>query len=249
MAVYLDETSAKKGHNYLTILSDSDQKKVVGIGMGKDINAVEQALQAAKDRNANPETVKTINMDMSQSFINAATTYFPNAAIVFDRFHLMQHLNKAVDSIRREEQKTHTELKKSKYLWLKNNQDLSADKQTKLEMLAAVFPTVGLAYRLKESFREVLNNAKNDKNIIWLDAWLDQAWESEIPAIQAFVNMINKHWYGIETYFEKLTTNAFAERVNLKIQEIKRTAKGFRNIENFKCMIYFHLGKLKFITH
>ena len=161
----------------------------------------------------------------------------------------MQHLNKAVDGVRREEQKSHNELKKSKYLWLKNNQDLSIDKQTKLEMLAAVFPTLGLAHRLKESFREVLNNAKTDKNIVWLDAWLDQAWESEIPAIQAFVNMINKHWYGIETYFEKLTTNAFAERVNLKIQEIKRTAKGFRNIENFKCMIYFHLGKLKFNTH
>lgn len=248
-AISVDETSSKKGHNYLTILSDSEQKKVVGIGIGKDINAVQLALQEAKKRKASAETVKTISMDMSQSFINAAATYFPDADIVFDRFHLMQHLNKAVDSVRREEQKTHTELKKSKYLWLRNNQDLSTDKQVKLELLAAAFPTVGLAHRLKESFREVLNNAKTDKSITWLEAWLEQAWNSEIPAIQAFVNMIHKHWYGIETYFETLLSNAFAERVNLKIQEIKRTAKGFRNLDNFKYMIYFHLGKLNLNTH
>jgi transposase len=248
-SVSVDETSSKKGHNYLTILSDNEQKKVVGIGIGKDTNAVLFALQEAKCRKAGPETVKTITMDMSQSFINAAATYFPHADIIFDRFHLMQHLNKAVDSIRREEQKQHIELKKSKYLWLRNNQDLNAEKQAKLELLAAAFPTIGLAHRLKESFREVLNNAKTDKNITWLNAWLEQAWDSEIPALQVFVNMINKHWYGIETYFQTLLTNAFAERVNLKIQEIKRTAKGFRNLNNFKYMIYFHLGKLNLNTH
>jgi transposase len=61
--------------------------------------------------------------------------------------------------------------------------------------------------------------------------------------------MINKYWYGIETYFETLLSNAFAERVNLKIQEIKRIDKGFRNIDNFKYMIYFHLGKLNLNTN
>jgi transposase len=248
-SVSVDETSSKKGHNYLTILSDNEAKKVIGIGIGKDIKAVESALQEAKDRNASPKTVKTISMDMSQSFINAASTYFPNADIVFDRFHLMQHLNKAVNKVRIEEQKQHIELKKTKYLWLRNQQDLDNDKKAKLEILANSFPTIGLAYRLKESFREVLNNAKNDKNILWLDAWLEQAWNTEIPAIQAFVNMIHKHWFGVETYFETLLTNAFAERVNLKIQEIKRTAKGFKNLDNFKLMIYFHLGKLNLNTH
>ena len=56
--------------------------------------------------------------------------------------------------------------------------------------------------------------------------------------------MLNKHWYGIKSYFKRLATNAYAERVNLKIQEIKRIAKGFGNPHNFMTMIYFHLGGL-----
>ena len=57
--------------------------------------------------------------------------------------------------------------------------------------------------------------------------------------------MLRRHWYGIKTFFKRLATNAYAERVNLKIQEIKRIAKGYRNTQNFILMIYFHLGKLK----
>ncbi|MDX1909330.1 MAG: transposase [Bacteroidia bacterium] len=61
--------------------------------------------------------------------------------------------------------------------------------------------------------------------------------------------MICRHWYGIETYFKKTVSNAYAERVNLKIQDIKRTAKGYRNINNFIAMIYFHLGGLDLEFH
>lgn len=72
------------------------------------------------------------------------------------------------------------------------------------------------------------------------------AWDSSIVPMQKFVNTINAHWYGVETYFDKIQTNAFAERVNLKIQEIKRIAKGYRNTNNLFAMIYFHLGGFVF---
>ena len=62
--------------------------------------------------------------------------------------------------------------------------------------------------------------------------------------VQNFVNMIHTHWYGIKTYFKKLKTNAIAERINLKIQEIKRIARGFSNTNNFIIVICFHLGGL-----
>jgi transposase len=75
---------------------------------------------------------------------------------------------------------------------------------------------------------------------------MKEAWASGIQPIRQFVNMLRNHWYGIKTYFKKLSTNAFAERVNLKIQEIKRIAKGYRNINNYKMMIYLHLGGLNF---
>jgi transposase len=112
--------------------------------------------------------------------------------------------------------------------------------------LSSQYKTIGEAYRLKELFREVLNHAQEDPRLKWLNAWMKEAWASGIQPIRQFVNMLRNHWYGIKTYFKKLSTNAFAERVNLKIQEIKRIAKGYRNINNYKMMIYLHLGGLNF---
>ena len=96
----------------------------------------------------------------------------------------------------------------------------------------------------KEQFKEIWNNVKIESKIEDLDKWLVLAWKSELAPIQKFVNTIYSHWYGIESYFKNIQTNAFAERVNLKIQEIKRIAKGYRNMDNFKSIIYFHLGGL-----
>jgi transposase len=77
-----------------------------------------------------------------------------------------------------------------------------------------------------------------------IERWMKVAWNSGIEPIQNLVNTIAKHWYGIKTYFKYCISNGFSERVNLKIQEIKRTAKGYANINNFILMIYFHLGQL-----
>ena len=97
--------------------------------------------------------------------------------------------------------------------------------------------------------RIVLDNAYNDKKITPLNYWMKEAWNSELKPIRKFVNMLRKHWYGIQGCFMRLGTNAFAERVNLKIQEIKRTANGYSNLKNYMIMIYFHLGKLNLFTH
>lgn len=245
----IDETSSKKGHNYLTILSDIEAKKVVGIGFGKDCQAAESAITEMEFRQLEIRSPKTISMDMSPSFIKAASKYLPQTQIIFDRFHISMHLNSAIDKIRRKEQKEHKELKYSRFLWLRNSKDIKHEHKETLKILASSFPTIGKAYELKEKFRQVWDNAKEDGRLKWLKAWLEEAWDSGIDELKQFVTMIDQHWYGIKTYFKTLRNNAFAERVNLKIQEIKRTAKGYRNMENFKYMIYFHLGDLNIITH
>ena len=111
------------------------------------------------------------------------------------------------------------------------------------------YPTLGQAYRLCELFKQVMDEALTSKRLRPLNDWIKMAWASGLAPIRNFVNMLHNHWYGIKTYFKKVADNAFAERVNLKIQEIKRIAKGYRNINNFILMIYFHIGGLKFETH
>lgn len=246
----IDETSSRKGHNYLTILGDREAKKVVGISVGKDIEAVSNALVDMEVRGADKEQVKAITMDMSKSYISSANQFLPQAEIIFDRFHIVKKMNEAVDHIRKEEQRNYGELKKSRWLWLKNQSRLTDEQQEQLAYLAQAYPTIGTAHRLKELLKQVLDDAYHDHRLRPINDWIQQAWNSGLEPIQKFVNMLHEHWYGVSTYFKRLATNAFAERINLKIQEIKRIAKGYRNLNNFKTMIYFHLGKLDLgITH
>jgi transposase len=246
----VDETSRKKGHNYLTILCDRQAKKVVGVSLGKDQKAVGQALIDMEARGADRATVRSVTLDMSRSYIAACESYLPQAEMVFDRFHLVKKLNEAIDTIRRAEQKQFKEaLKHSRYLWLRNASKLSQKQQQRLDLLKEAFPNLGQAYRLKELFREVFDAAQFIKRLKPLNEWIKMAWDSGIKPIQEFVNMLHDHWYGIKTYFKRLANNAFAEGVNLKIQEIKRIARGYRNPHNFILMIYFKLGGLDLKIH
>lgn len=245
----LDETSQRKGHNYLTILTDRVKKKVVGLGVGKDKEALEHALFDMEIRGGDRKKVKTVTLDMSKSFISGVSEQMSQAAMIFDRFHIVQQLNRHIDQIRRSEQKKNAELKKSRYLWLRNNDNLTEDQRDRLTYLANAYKDMGEAYRLKESLREVLDGAYENKRLAPLNEWMKEAWNSNIIPIQKFVNMLRNHWYGIKTFFQYNTTNAYAERVNLTIQEIKRVAKGYRKIYHFGIMIYFHLGGLNFDTH
>ena len=242
----VDETSSKKGHNYLTILADRKAKKVVGVSEGKDKIAFTEALMDMEIRGADRKKVKTITMDMSRSYIAGVNEQLPQADIVFDRFHIIKKLTEAVDKIRRTEQREYDELKNSRYLWLRNNSNLSEEQRQRVDYLGDTYPNIGLAYRLKELLKKVLDDAYHDQKLTPLNQWMKLAWESGLEPIQKFVNMLKNHWYGVKSYFKKLATNAYAERINLKIQEIKRTAKGYRNIHNFIVMIYFHLGRLNF---
>lgn len=240
----LDETSYKKGHNYFTVLADTKRKKVVGISIGKGQESVNEALIDMEVRGGSRKTIRTITMDMSTSYISGVEKYLPQAEVVFDRFHLEQHMNKVVDEIRKEESKQYKQLKSNKYLWLRNMLNLKEEKRVKLLALSKSYPRLGKVHRLKEQLKEVLNEAVHSKSLKAINLWLNIAWRSGIVQVQNFVNMIHTHWYGIKTYFKKLKTNAIAERINLKIQEIKRIARGFSNTNNFIIVIYFHLGGL-----
>jgi transposase len=245
----VDETSTRKGHNYFTIMCDRVAKKVVGIGVGKVKESFAHALIDMEIRGGSREKIRSITMDMSKSYISAASEMMRQADIIFDRFHLVKKLNEAVDKIRRQEQKEYNELLKTRYLWLRNNSNLSEEQRLKVNYLGSAYPNIGTAYRLKELLKIVLDEAYHSHYLAPLNEWMKQAWERKLEPIQEFVNMLKRHWYGIKTYFKRIATNAFAERVNLKIQEIKRIAKGYRNTHNFIIMIYFHLGGLKFNTH
>lgn len=240
----VDETSSKKGHQYFTVLTDVKRRKVVGVGIGKDQSGFDDAMLDLEVRGADKNKVKVVTLDMSPAYIAAVDRHMPDAAIVFDRFHLEQGMNKVVDQVRRTEAKKYKQLKKSRYLWLRNNNSLGQKQRKDIDFLSQAYPTLGEVYRLKELFKQVLNDASISSKLKPINDWIKLAWKSKIDQVRAFVRTLHTHWYGIKTYFKFRVTNAYPERVNLKIQEIKRVAKGYRNPRNFILMIYFHLGEL-----
>jgi transposase len=248
-ALGIDETSVKKGHNYVTVLTDLERKKVVAVSPGKDGVAVGKSLGIMSKRGAQPKDVKKVAMDLSPAYTSAVLEQLPQAAIIYDRFHLEQLLSKALDTIRKQEQAENQILRKSKYLWLRNNANLTQKQADQVHYLSITFPNLGKAYQLKEQFKEIYNNGNPSDALAALKEWIRLAEKSKLAPLQTFVNTLKAHWSGIVTFFHTRLTSAFAERVNLKIQEIKRTARGYRNINNYIAMIYFHCGGLNLPTH
>lgn len=124
-AISTDETSAKRGQDYITIFMDPEKRSVIHVAKGKDAMTWKACKEHLETHGGNAEKVTEVCMDMSPAFIKGATENFPNASITFDKFHVIKAVNEAVDEVRRTESKTTEGLKNTRYIWLKNEKNLT----------------------------------------------------------------------------------------------------------------------------
>jgi transposase len=242
----IDETSSKKGHNYLTVGVDLLSRKVIHVTEGKDAKTIEKIKSYMLSKSVKPEQITDASIDLSPSFISGLKKHFPTTEIHFDRFHVKKLLNKAMDEVRKSERKEHAELKGHKYTFLKSANKLSNQKQQSLSELITLFPTLGEAYRLKELFDDVWDMKSEKEASEFIDAWVKEVEEKNIPAFVKFSRTVITHKKGIVNFVNGRINNGILEGINSKIQLAKRRARGFRNVDNFINMIYFLCGKLKF---
>lgn len=239
-----DETSVKKGHNYVTTAVDLDKRRVLFATEGKDAECIEKSVKYLKTKNVDTNNIKQVCIDMSPAFISGCTDYLPNAAITFDKFHVTKEVNKAMDELRKLERKGNDLLKGHKYTFLKNK--LTNKIQEERDLLLEMYPKLGEGYRLKELFKDFWDIKDKQEAEGYLAFWCDIAIESKIFPFQKAVNTIKAHWSGIINYIHSKVNNGILEGLNSKIQLAKKRARGYRNITNFINMIYFTCGKLKF---
>jgi transposase len=242
----IDETSSKKGHSYVTVGVDMKHRKVIHACEGKDSNTIKTIKEYLESKGSPASQIEQVCIDLSPAFISGVTTQFQNAKITFDRFHVKQHLNKAMDELRKTERVDHAILKNHKYTFLKSNKKLSDEKKDERDKLIELFPSLGEGYRLKELFDEFWEMKDIEDSEGFLQYWCDLAEESNIPSFQKFVNLVKRHWKGILNYLESKLNNGILEGINSKIQLAKRRARGYRNMTNYINMIYLIAGKLKF---
>ena len=242
----IDETSKRKGHDYITVAVDLDERRVIHVVEGKNKQTVADIRDYLCDKQTNIKQIEQASIDLSPAFISGISEHFPNASITFDRFHVVKLLNKAMDEVRKLERKEHDRLKGHKYTFLKNKENLSETKQSELAELIKLYPVLGEAYRLKELFNDLWDMPDKKSATLFINQWFEEVEQSHIPPFMKFARTVKAHLSGIINFVETHITNAILESVNNKIQMAKRRARGYRNLDNFINMIYFLCGKLKF---
>jgi transposase len=244
--VGIDETSSRKGHDYVTLGVDLETSRVFDVQSGKDSAAVAQLGEFLEEKGSPRTGVSQVCIDMSPAFISGCVNTFPNAAITFDHFHVSKEVNKALDELRKLERKECLLLKGHKYTLLKNPENLSDKKRAELQNLLQLYPKIGQGYRFKELFKEFWDFKDCKQAEVFLQDWCDEVLKSGIAPFQKAVNTIKAHWSGILNFVQSRISNGILEGINAKIQLAKKRARGYRNKENFINMILYCCGKLKF---
>ena len=246
----IDETSVKKGHDYVSFFFDLDKRKLLFGTEGKDNQTVKEFVADLKKHGGDPEKITAVAIDMSKAFIKGVKEQLPNAVTTFDKFHLIKLMNEAMGKIRAEEAKEFPEfLKKSRYIFLKNPEDLSLDEEERLDTIVANRCRKSVeAYTHKLILQNVYFADSRKEAEILLKQWHKKTSKSTIGLIQKMAKTVKDHWDGILSYFDSKLTTGFLEGINSLIQSAKARARGYRNPRNMISIAYLIAGKLKFNT-
>jgi transposase len=226
----IDEVSQRKGdQDFVTVVSDIDRGKLIEV---IDSHKQEDMIEVLKQQPFElREKVEEVSVDMWGGFPKVVKEVFPNAVIVFDRFHVMKPVNEELNKIRKQ---VRCPDKVSKFILLKNNDALTESEKIKLEGILNRSKRLRSAYEWKEEFRDIYQTSTTvEEGKLRLEEWLDKAQAVYSDAITT----IRNHLDGICNYFIHRTTSGVMEGINNKIKLIKRQAYGFVNFDNFRARL------------
>lgn len=236
----IDEFSIRKRHSYMTIFVDLASGRIIHAVEGTTKEKITPFLRKLRKR---AKRLKAVAMDMSRSFFWAVREALPKVAVVFDRFHIMALMNKALDEIRRTWQSQldklgQKTLKGSRFLLLRNYESLPDTHKTRLNALLKVNQPLALAHAMKEQLRLLWQLPDKEAALSFLQAWHEDAVSTGIPQLAKVANTLLLYRQGILSYFDYPITNAQVEGLVNKIKTLKRQAYGYRDMEYFKLRLY-----------
>jgi len=239
--IMIDETSARRGHKYVTTVVDADTRELLFMTEGREGEAVGAFVQELRAHGGQPEQIELVSMDMSPAFRKGVQQYLPKARIVFDRFHLMQMAGKALDEVRKELRREGAELEGG--LWaLRGNSWTRSEEQLALrQQLCKQYPKLGRAMMLREILQDVLA----DEDPAALRWWVTRARRAKLEPFRKLADSVMEHWDGIVAFLETRVTNGVIEAINGLLQLAKRMARGFRSFRNFRLMALLKAGRLQ----
>lgn len=234
----LDEFSVRRPRLYQTAICNLVEKEVMGVVEGQGQKRLEEYLDSLPQ----PEGVKGVVMDMHEPFRQAVQMSLPQAKVVVDKFHLIRHINNALDKERSQLQGGNRrgkrrELFNSRYTLLKGAERLTHDERIKLSQLFYRYPELERAWVFKESFRTWYKETNKNRAEEVLGLLEQEITNSSLPEFRELLHTFT-HWRDeILNYFDYRITNGFVEGKNNRIKTIKRMAYGYRNMDNFRLRI------------
>lgn len=243
----IDEKSFLKGHNYVSVLTDLDKGRVLEVEKGRTLESAKNLWNKLPEQQRHG--IEAVAMDMWDAFMTATKESVPKADVVHDKYHTVGYLGKAVDEVRRKENKLLVKsgedlLKGTKFLWLTNPNNFKPEDKKAFRSFALDELKVGKAWSIKEAFRHFWNYSYQGSAESFFKRWYFWATHSRLKPMIEAAKTLKRHLTGIMAYLKHHITNAVTEGLNSKIQSIKANARGFRNFIHYRAAILFHCGKL-----
>jgi len=232
----IDEIALRKGHNYMTVVMDYFSGRVVWMDEGRSKETLDAFFAEMTD--TQKAAIEAVAMDMWEPYINRVKHHCPNTSIVFDFFHVVQAFGRVIDKVRRDEYLRADEqgrkvLKGSRYLLLKNEENLTEKQQSRLQDVLELNSTLNMLYVLKDHLKLVYYYSDRKKVKKTLDDWCCMAGHIEHPSVKAFIKRLRFFEYGILNHADYPIGTSQLEGANNKIKVIKRKAYGFHDSEYF----------------
>ncbi len=244
----IDEKSFLKGHSYASLVYDLDGARVLEVIRDRTEEAAKELFNTIplETRGA----IQAVAVDMWKPYEAAIVSTMPGAEIVHDKFHVVRYLKKAIDSVRKKENKSLKQngsdlLKGTRYTWLKNPENWSEKDEATFEDLKVAGLKVTRAWSIVQTFIPIWDYIYERPARKFFDKWYFWATHSQLKPIIDVAKMIKRHLDNILTFLKHRITNAASEGLNSKIQAVKAAARGFRNFENYRIAILFHCGGLQ----
>jgi transposase len=246
----VDEKSAGRGQDYITVVSDLERGTVEYIADERKKSSLDGYFDQFSPEQLT--RIEAVGMDMWEPFALSVRDHLDDAddKIVFDRYHIMGYLTKAVDTVRKSENRAlvavgDKSLTGTRYLWLHSAENLPERHRERFGVLRGGDLKTGRAWAIKESFRWFYDYRLRGWGEKHFNAWYFWATHSRLQPVIDAAKTLKRHEAGLLSFFAHRITSAGAEGLNSKIQAIRVSARGFRNRANFKTAIYFHCGGLE----
>lgn len=252
----VDEMNRRKGHNYVTVFADLLVKRVLFATEGKDARTWESFAEELLKHNGHPKAITQAAIDMSPAYIKGAKANCPNAAIVFDKFHVVSQVNEGVDKVRRLEAQqsewASQQLHKSLWIWRKNMENWTEKENERMERMDWKHLMTATAYQMRMTVQDIyelrsVERARKDFKIwcAWVRETAAKKGHEILQPMVAVAEMIERHLEGILAHWKAGLTTAFMEGLNSLFSATKRKARGYRTTKYLTAMLYFVAGKLQ----